>query len=93
MRLHYVLLPPAAGQTIFRRHILHPEKLNTTYCGRKVSPLAGDDDRFLRGCGICNTRLVRHREDKRKAKLPPPPPPRGGSIRTVSGGLPGLGRR
>lgn len=93
MKLHFVMLPPGEGQILFRRHILHPDKLNTTFCRRKVSPLAGDDDKTLRGCGRCNKSLQRHMEAKRKAKLPPPPPPRGGSIRTVSGGLPGLGKR
>lgn len=88
-----MVLPPAEGQILFRRHILHFNDPHITFCGRKVQPTDTDGDRHMRGCGGCNKNLVRHREAKRKASQPPPQPPRGGSVRTVSGGLPGLGRR
>lgn len=83
-------MPPADGEILYRRHLRKPGVEEITYCGRAVVPCP--NDRKLRQCGLCNRNSARERAAKPKPAVAPQPP-RGGSIRTVSGGLPGLGRR
>ncbi len=88
----WVALPATDDYPKVRAHRRRPETPSLTFCGMWVRDGAQPTDRQCENCirlwGDYRRRL-RHPEVPAQLR----PTPRGGSVRTVSGGLPGLGKR
>lgn len=100
----WVLLPCTKRWPGERGHRPNPDNPALTMCGRKTAGGVTQSPHTtrMRQCPACNVAIGRARKAAKRAKrravapppeTPKPPQPRGGSIRTVSGGLPGLGKR
>lgn len=95
----WVLLPGTVRYPAEYAHRVDPFAADVTVCGRSTT--VGQvcaDVAGLRQCHRCNQRVGRRRlalraQARRRDELARRQPARDTSVRTVSGGLPGLGRR